>query len=298
MLIAQLTDLHLGFEADNPSEFNRQRLDTAVTWLNNLTVKPDMLFLTGDLTDRGDIESYERLRDAMGNCKFPVYLCVGNHDDRTALREVFPHVALQDGFIQYVVDTADVRFVVIDTLEDGHHGGAFCANRAAWLRARIEEVGTKPVMIVLHHPPIETGIGWMTTMPEEQWVRTLDAAIGDRANVSMICGHIHRSITTRWKGRFLAIAPSTAPQVALDLSPIDPDRPDDRPMIVAEAPGAALHLWTEDGFVTHHAAVGDPLVLARYTDLLQPLVRSLADERIEGSKGAKPSNVSHLRIVH
>ena len=32
----------------------------------------------------------------------------------------------------------------------------------------------------------------------------------------------------------LAVCPSTAPQVALDLEPIDPDAPDGRPMIVAD----------------------------------------------------------------
>ena len=27
MLIAQITDIHLGFDPDNPAEFNRKRLD-------------------------------------------------------------------------------------------------------------------------------------------------------------------------------------------------------------------------------------------------------------------------------
>ena len=29
MLLAQVTDIHLGFDPDNPSEFNRKRLDQA-----------------------------------------------------------------------------------------------------------------------------------------------------------------------------------------------------------------------------------------------------------------------------
>jgi 3',5'-cyclic AMP phosphodiesterase CpdA len=137
MLIAQLTDIHLGFEIDMPDELNRKRLDQAIEWLERQPVKPDMLFLTGDLTDRGDIASYERLRDAISGCSYPVYLCVGNHDDRAALRHVFPHVPAPDGFVQYVVDTPEVTFIVIDTLEDGHHGGAYCETRTAWLRARL-----------------------------------------------------------------------------------------------------------------------------------------------------------------
>ena len=29
MLMAQITDIHLGFDPDNPAEFNRKRLDQA-----------------------------------------------------------------------------------------------------------------------------------------------------------------------------------------------------------------------------------------------------------------------------
>ncbi len=286
MLIAQLTDLHLGFEPDNPSEFNRQRLDAALAWLARQSVQPDMLFLTGDLTDRGDVASYERLREAIAACGFPVHLCTGNHDDRAALRQVFPEVPEADGFIQYVVDTDAVRFIILDTLDDGHHGGAFCATRATWLRARLAEVPGQPVMIVLHHPPIDTGIGWMTAGEDEPWVQALHAAIGERANVTMICGHIHRAIATSWHGRMLMVSPSTAPQVALDLAAIDPDRPDERAMIVAEAPGVALHLWTGAAFVTHVATAVEYPVLARYTDSLQPLVQSLHDEHLGATSPA------------
>jgi len=286
MLIAQLTDLHIGFDFDDPDELNVRRVAAAITYVKNLTVKPDMLMLTGDLTDHGDFASYRRLRDLIADCPFPVHLVVGNHDDRVAISKIFPDLEVNDGFVQYVIDRDEVRIIVLDTLDAGHHGGAFCQRRASWLRARLAEVPGKPVMIVLHHPPIETGIPWMTANPAEAWVNALDRAIGDRPNVTMIAGHIHRSITTNWRGRILAIAPSTAPQVALELAPIDPAVPDERPMIVAEQPGVALHLWTGQSFVTHHAQVGSPDVLARYDRNLQPLVKALAEEHSTTERGA------------
>lgn len=286
MLIAQLTDLHIGFDLDNPDELNVRRLASAIDHLNALSVKPDRLFLSGDLTDHGDLKSYLRLKSLIQGCDFPVHLCVGNHDDRGMLRQVFPDTPSEDGFIQYVIDEPDARIIVLDTLDPGHHGGAFCRRRAGWLRARLHEVPGKPILIVLHHPPIETGIPWMTANPAEPWVVMLDQAIGDRQNVHMITGHIHRSITTQWRGRMLAVAPSTAPQVALELAPMDPQLPDERPMIVAEAPGVALHLWTGEAFVTHHAQVGAPDVLARYDRNLQPLVQALAEEHRSVDRGA------------
>ncbi|KQX18473.1 MULTISPECIES: phosphodiesterase [unclassified Sphingomonas] len=286
MLIAQLTDLHIGFDLDNPDELNFHRVASAIDYVKGLSVVPDRLFLTGDLTDNGDIASYERLRGLIDGCGFPVHLCTGNHDDRAAMKQVFPDLPVEDGFVQYVIDEAEVRIIVLDTLDPGHHGGAFCRRRAGWLKARLAEMPGKPVLIVLHHPPIETGIPWMTAHPTEPWVVMLDKAIGNRPDVTMISGHIHRSITTSWHGRMLAVAPSTAPQVALEMAPIDPECPDERPMIVAEQPGVALHLWTGEGFVTHHAQVGAPDVLARYDRRLQPLVQALAEEHETIEPGA------------
>src|SRR5205085_1156663 len=107
--------------------------------------------------------------------------------------------------------------------------------RAARLRRYLAAIpANKPVMIVLHHPPIETGIPWMTAEPSDAWVGMLDGALGDRRNITMMSGHVHRSITTNWRGRMLAVCPSTAPQVSLEIAPIDCDSADNRPLITGE----------------------------------------------------------------
>ena len=51
MLIAQITDIHLGFDRDNPREFNRQRLDRTLEALCALEPLPDLLIATGDIAD-------------------------------------------------------------------------------------------------------------------------------------------------------------------------------------------------------------------------------------------------------
>ena len=43
MLIAQITDIHLGFEPDNPAEFNRKRLDQTLRTLVAMNPRPDLL---------------------------------------------------------------------------------------------------------------------------------------------------------------------------------------------------------------------------------------------------------------
>lgn len=280
MLIAQVTDIHLGFEPDSPGEFNRQRLDRVLEHLAGMEPRPDLLLATGDLIDRGDRASYERLREAFADMPFPVFYALGNHDERATFAEVFPDATFDGGFLQYVIETGPLRIIVLDTLEEGRHGGAFCEERATWLKARLDEAPDARTLIVQHHPPIEVGIAWMNTDPNEPWVERLAQCLRGRSNViGIICGHIHRAITTTWEGTVVATCPSTAPQVALDLRPIDPDVPDQRQLIIADPPGYALHWFNGRQLITHWDTAEDHQVLARYDANLQSMIQHMLAER-------------------
>ena len=280
MLIAQVTDTHLGFDPDNPSEFNRERLDQVLRYLIAMDPQPDLLLATGDLVDRGDAASYRRLQSALSVCPFPVWPIPGNHDVRDNFIDCFPDLGLADGFVQYEVDTSALRLLFLDTLEEGRHGGAFCAMRAAWLKARLAEKPDKPVVIVMHHPPVAVGIDWMDTYAEDPWVKTFGDAIADgKQIVGILCGHIHRSISVGWRGNSVSICASTAPQVALSLAPIDPDKPDERPMIVADPPAFALHFWNGRELVSHFDNADEHVMLAKFDAKMQGLVRNLLNER-------------------
>lgn len=280
MLVAQITDIHLGFEPDSPQEFNRQRLDAALAALSALDPLPDLLLATGDLVDRGDVASYRRLRDALSALPFPVHYALGNHDVRHNFAQAFPEIALTDGFLQYAIETKPLRLIVIDTLEEGRHGGGFCETRAAWLTARLDEAPERRTLIVQHHPPVEVGIAWMNTDPAEPWVHRLAACLRGRSNViGLICGHIHRAITTRWEDVIVATCPSTAPQVALELQPIDPEHADGRPLIVADPPAYALHWWNGRELISHYDTAEEHQVLASYDEGLKGMIANMLAER-------------------
>ena len=280
MLMAQITDIHLGFDPDNPAEFNRKRLDQAIKMICEMDPQPDLLLATGDLVERGGQESSRRLESALSVVPFPVHMCLGNHDLRGPFRKQFPDVPTVDGFVQYEVDLPELRLLFLDTLEEGRHGGSFCETRAAWLSERLSEENSKPTILVLHHPPIESGIDWMNTHPDEPWVaRLADTVAGHYQVKGMITGHLHRNISTWWRDISLAICASTAPQVALDLKPIDPENPDGRNMIVADPPAIALHWWNGRQLVSHFDTAEEHVMLARYDENLQPLVRALLAER-------------------
>jgi 3',5'-cyclic AMP phosphodiesterase CpdA len=283
VLVAQITDLHLGYDPGNPDELNRTRLDRTLKRLAAMTPRPDLLLATGDIADDGDDEeSYQRFKEAIAGLPFPVYAAMGNHDSRLPFLALFPDLPSPDGFIQYAIEDMPVRILVLDTLQIGRHGGGFCEKRAAWLTERLAEAPDRPTLLVLHHPPIATGLSWMTENPRAAWVRRLRAIVAANANiVAMVSGHLHRPIVTLWAGTTLAVCPATAPQVALDLQPLDAERPDGRPMIVDAPPWFALHYWNGQELITHFETVEEHEVLARFIPKRQALLRMLKKERAE-----------------
>ena len=280
MLVAQITDIHLGFRPDDPAELNRKRLDAVLATLVGLQPRPDLLLATGDLTEDGTVASYRALKAIFDALPFPVLPVLGNHDRRANFLTVFDDVATEDGFVHYAVDHGPLRIVVLDTLEEGRHGGSFDVARAAWLDAALA-ASQRPTLVVLHHPPMETGNSWMTESLDAAWVLRLAAVIARHPHVlRLVAGHLHRGMLTGWAGTTVAVCPSTAPQVVIDFRPLDPGAPDGRDMVVAEAPGFALHYWTGRDLVTQFGTGGDHPVLARYNMRMQATVRQIFDERV------------------
>ena len=283
VLIAQMTDIHVGFAPDEkPEELNLTRFRATLQRLIEGPNCPNFLVLSGDITDHGDATSFAKTAALLADCPFPILPMVGNHDSREGLLGAFPQVApAEGGFLHYVVDAGlGLRVVCLDTLKDGRHGGAFCEARARWLAARLAEAPDTPTLIFMHHPPVVAGIDWMDPAPDEDWITRLGAVLEGQHQVQAIhCGHLHRQITTRFAGIPLSVTPSVAPLVAMDLNPIDKDVPDDRELITTEPPTYALHRWDGTRLVSHYERVGDWQVLARFHAGLQPMIEGMFAER-------------------
>ena len=258
MLIAQITDTHIKPEG----VLAYQRVDTAaflaraVEHILHLDPRPDLVFATGDLVDAGTPEEYRHLRHLLAPLPMPVHLVPGNHDDREAMRQVFPdHTYLPPrGFIQYVVDGGGLRIVALDTLLPGSPAGLMDAERIGWLDARLREAPATPTLIFMHHPPFQTGIAYMDGIGLEGADALADVVRRHPQVERIACGHLHRTIQARWAGTAVSTAPSTAHQVALDV------RENVDLGFTLEPPGYALHLWRRGlGLVSHVVAVGEHL---------------------------------------
>ncbi|MCB2067761.1 MAG: metallophosphoesterase [Erythrobacter sp.] len=285
MLIAQMTDIHIGFEPDaKPEELNRQRFRAVLERLRKQPNPIDLLLLTGDITDRGDAESFAKTADLLTGLDMPIKVLVGNHDSREGLVEAFPDTETNDGFVQSFFVSEGLLVVLLDTLEPDRHGGAFCERRRDWLAGVLADHPDLPVAIFMHHPPAVSGIEWMDPAPTERWLGNLaDALKGHEARVQAIhCGHLHRQFNARFCGIPVCVTPSVAPLVSMDLRPISSKKPDARALITTEPPTYALHRWDGTSFVSHYERVSDWEVIAYYGPHLQPMIKHMEDERGTG----------------
>lgn len=256
MLIAQITDPHIKL----PGKLAYQRVDTAamlqdcVAAVLALKQPPDLVVLTGDLVDLGSPAEYAHLKSILAPLRQRIIAVPGNHDERDAMRAAFADGAYlpASGFLQFSIDGEyPVRIVGVDTVVAGQGGGELCAQRLQWLDDTLSEAPTQPTLVMMHHPPFDTGIGHMDAIGLTGQRAFADIMTRHPQVALIICGHLHRPITSMVGGRIAMCCPSPAHQVALDIDPQAPSR------FRMEPPGFMLHWWTGAGFVTHTAAIGE-----------------------------------------
>jgi 3',5'-cyclic AMP phosphodiesterase CpdA len=257
MIFAQITDFHLICDG----QLLRDVLDSAATLkaavqhLNGLDPRPDLVFATGDLVNHPDENTYQALREQLGEIEMPVYALPGNHDDRDMMRSTFGDLGYlpRDGeFLHYTIEDHRLRFIALDTVVPGSVGGEMCAHRLAWLEDRLAEEPARPTVIVMHHPPFVSGLSFMDRYAFAGG-EAMEAVVRRYPSVErVIAGHMHRDITTRWGGTIASTSASLVFQMSLDLNQ------DAASSFVLEPPVCSLFRWTEDlGLTGYTSPIGD-----------------------------------------
>ena len=258
MLICQLTDLHVrpvGKAANRVSETN-MFTERALRAVARLNPRPDVVLITGDLTECGLDEEYANLSTLLRKwLPMPVFVIPGNHDRRGSLREVLQHlpgVTSDPEYVQYVVDDYPVRIVMLDTIVPGSGHGELRSAQLEFLDRTLAAAPDKPTLIGMHHPPFACGISHMDRINLRNSAEFIAVIARHRQVERIICGHHHRPIVARVGHAVASIAPSVAHQVEMTLVPGDAGA------FLFEPPAYQLHRWTAaDGIVTHTVYVED-----------------------------------------
>lgn len=159
MKFLQFTDIHLTEPGSTIAGRDpNANFEKALAHAMNDHGDADAIVITGDLSDWGDTADYQRLKTIIAKLPIPVYLCIGNHDNRDNFAHVFPDRIDGDGFVQSVFELGNQTGICLDTKIEGTHSGAFCEKRIAWLDRHLNAISGS-AFLFMHHNPVPTGQG-------------------------------------------------------------------------------------------------------------------------------------------
>ena len=181
MEIVQLSDIHIG------SQFREKVFEKAIDEINSL--KPDAVVITGDLTNEGLIEQYEKCKKMVSEINVEKIIAIsGNHDYRNTgyllFKKYFPFKTENELGDDVILVTLGSARPDRDEGEVGHH-------QNVWLERTLQKYENKLKIVAMHHHLIgipDTGSDRLTAIDAGDVLRTvLDSNVG-----LVLCGHKHR----------------------------------------------------------------------------------------------------------
>jgi len=215
-----LTDLHIGDQATDDHLFSNtaETLKTILAQVATIEPKPSFIVASGDLSNRGDPESYELLKQIMAATDLPVVYAIGNHDTREGFYAgmgIETPAADAPYFHDCVI--AGVHIITLDSSTPDYIGGTIEDGQFEWLEGVLDTHADLPKLIVSHHPPA-LGDGPDLThwrhIAYDHSVR-LGEMLKGRNVLGILSGHIHHDRVSIWNG--IPVVVGMGQHVATDI---------------------------------------------------------------------------------
>lgn len=236
MHIIHISDLYIGEKDGQNLDAVKmaENLLTTIAHINQLTPQPDLVLITGNITNNGSVESATHAREILDTLTSPYKLVCGPNDDRRTTLAVFDHACGNEvgGVVSYMVEGFPLRLIGLDSLGHNGTGGHICQKRLNWVNDRLEENQTQPTLIFMHHPPMKLGMDNVDAGGFNN-AEYLGQIVNHYSNIKgIICGHLNFACHAGWNETTVSVAPSMGMASVLDD---------------AKAPAYNLHHFTEDG---------------------------------------------------
>ena len=180
MLIAHISDLHCGHEFQ-PSVFQQ-----AAQEINSLD--PDVVVITGDLTDSGLLSQYREAKKRLDSLRCRNLVATsGNHDYRSTGYLLFKQAF---GF-RRIVKIDDTVMIVVGTARPERDEGEIGHRQVVWLQQTLRRYKRKRRVVIMHHHLVQVPDTGPDTIPIIDSGDALRALIASKADL-VLGGHRHR----------------------------------------------------------------------------------------------------------
>ena len=143
-LIVHISDLHISKEA-----FDEEVFMQAVSEINNL--QPDMIILTGDVTNSGYYREYQQAIKYLAMFDSPLFAIPGNHDSRNLGYQSFEELIGERSWKL----TKDDEFTVIGLDSSAHdeNRGHIGIPQHLWMEHQLDDcvINNRFAIVALHH---------------------------------------------------------------------------------------------------------------------------------------------------
>ncbi|HZD36336.1 MAG TPA: metallophosphoesterase [Nitrososphaeraceae archaeon] len=182
MQIVQLSDIHIG------GLFKQDAFDIVVNEIREL--KPDVIVITGDLTDEGLVLEFERAKLEVNrlDCANTIVL-PGNHDYRHTgylpFKKFFPSSPT------HVHEFEDAVIIILGTARPDRDEGEVGYRQNLWIEKTLSHYKNKLKIVAMHHHLIgipDTGTDKIIILDAGD---TLRACLQSKVDL-VLCGHKHR----------------------------------------------------------------------------------------------------------
>ncbi len=219
--LLQITDCHLG---NQPNEellgLNTDESLCDVLRLLQKQETPDLILTTGDISNDGGAESYNRFVDIIEKHfpGIPLAWLPGNHDDLDNMASVSPQP------ITLSHKQAGWHFIFLDSKVPREEGGDLSDQELARLEQLLSSDPKTPTIVFMHHQAIPVGSAWV----DQYVIKSHEAffkIIDNYSNVKAVSwGHVHQEFNGMRLGVPMLATPSTCVQFVPNRDDFEVDR--------------------------------------------------------------------------
>ncbi len=219
--LLQISDCHLGSQ---PGEellgLNTDESFCDVLKLLQAQEHPDLILATGDISQDGSLQSYERFVASVRQYfpDTPLAWLPGNHDDQTNM-DLVDELPIEAHY-----QVAGWNLIFLDSQIPMEAAGELKAGELERMDSELARYPDLPTIIFLHHQVVDVGSAWV----DQYAVKNSEAffAILDRYdNVKAVSwGHVHQEFSGTRRGVALMATPSTCVQFVPNMDEFRLDR--------------------------------------------------------------------------
>jgi Icc protein len=256
--VLQLSDPHLVADPIGQYRQRQPRACLVHAWqqaLDQLSCRPDLVLITGDLCQDESWSGYAQLRDLLDAWAVPAALLPGNHDHPLLL-----HAALgrRVPVAPVALPLGTWTLLLLSTHRAGAVEGWIEPAQLLWLEQQLA-CAQGPLLVALHHPPLPIGSVALDRIALRSPQPILKALLASTWVRGVVFGHVHQ----HWQGQLprAGSAPTlpfwAAPSTLAAFEAVQPC-----PLAKAHWPGGRLLNLAEDGSLVSRLLRWPPCGLA------------------------------------